>query len=121
MNFNFQHTEERLDDLSLHKGRSGRRAAVTVLKVFVLFLVLAAATGGSIAFGALRGVISNAPDISSIDVSPSGYASKIYDSQGNVMETLVRAGSNREEVHYDQIPKNLVNAFVAIEDSRFYS
>lgn len=121
MNFNFQHTEERLDDLSLHKGRSGRRAAVTVLKVFVLFLVLAAATGGSIAFGALRGVISNAPDISSIDVSPSGYASKIYDSQGNVMETLVRAGSNREEVHYDQIPKNLVNAFVAIEDSRFFT
>lgn len=29
-------------------------------------------------------------------------------------------GSNREEVSFDQLPDDLVNAFIAIEDSRFY-
>ena len=36
------------------------------------------------------------------------------------MQTLVMEGSNREEVSFDQLPDDLVNAFIAIEDSRFY-
>ena len=44
----------------------------------------------------------------------------VYDSAGNVTETLVTAGSNREEASYDELPKNLINAFVAYEDARFW-
>lgn len=55
-----------------------------------------------------------------LHVQPQGYASQIYDADGNLMQTLVMEGSNREEVSFDQLPDDLVNAFIAIEDSRFY-
>ena len=41
-------------------------------------------------------------------------------ARGNVTETLVTAGSNREEASYEELPKNLINAFVSYEDSRFW-
>ena len=56
-----------------------------------------------------------------IDVSPKGLATKVYDAKGNEIETLIASGANRSPVTYDQIPKDLVNAFVAIEDSRFWT
>ena len=37
------------------------------------------------------------------------------------MSTLVTEGSNRERVTYEELPKDLINAFVAIEDERFWS
>lgn len=53
--------------------------------------------------------------------SPIGYATTVYDSAGNLTDTLVTAGSNREEATYDELPQDLINAFVAIEDSRFWT
>ena len=68
----------------------------------------------------VRGAIDAAPSLDILDVQPQGYASQIYDADGNLMQTLVMEGSNREEVSFDQLPDDLVNAFIAIEDSRFY-
>ncbi len=48
---------------------------------------------------------------------PIGYATTVYDRDGNLTDTLVTAGSNREEATYDELPQDLINAFVAIEDS----
>ena len=50
-------------------------------------------------------------------IVPIGYATTVYDSAGNLTDTLVTAGSNREEATYDELPQDLINAFVAIEDS----
>ena len=49
-----------------------------------------------------------------------GFATSVYDADGNLVETLVMAGANRQEATYEELPKNLVNAFVAIEDERFW-
>lgn len=54
-------------------------------------------------------------------IVPIGYATTVYDSTGNLTDTLVTAGSNREEATFDELPKDLINAFVAIEDSRFWT
>ena len=45
----------------------------------------------------------------------------LYDSDGNEIETLVMAGSNRKPVDYSELPEDLINAFVAIEDERFWT
>lgn len=45
----------------------------------------------------------------------------VYDSKGNLTETLVKSGSNRLEATYEELPQCLIDAFVAIEDSRFWS
>ncbi len=69
----------------------------------------------------IRGILDEVPDISGLDVSPQGLETTIYDTDGNVIQTLVSSGANRSLVSYDQIPEDLVNAFVAIEDSRFWT
>ena len=84
-----------------------------------MFLILCFA-GFAIGIGFVRGAIDAAPSLDILDVQPQGYASQIYDADGNLMQTLVMEGSNREEVSFDQLPDDLVNAFIAIEDSRFY-
>lgn len=54
------------------------------------------------------------------DATPTRYSSFIYDSKGNQMAKLIAEDSNRVPVTMDQIPTDLANAFVAIEDERFY-
>lgn len=51
------------------------------------------------------------------DYSPP-EVTKIYSSDNVLLATIGQ--ENREFVKYDKIPKNLINAAVAIEDSRFY-
>lgn len=64
--------------------------------------------------------IGDAPDISEIDATPDGYLSTILDSDGEVMNTLYVSESNRVYVDLVYIPKDLQEAFIAIEDARFY-
>lgn len=64
--------------------------------------------------------ISDAPDISEIDATPDGYLSTILDKDGEVMNTLYISESNRVYVDLEYIPTDLQEAFIAIEDSRFY-
>ncbi len=95
------------------------------IKVIFLMLALVLAIGavwyvGSAVLEVVTDIIDEAPDISSIDATPTGYMSTVYDADGNVTAQLVASGSNRVYVTLDEIPENLQHAFVAIEDERFY-
>lgn len=70
--------------------------------------------------GVLRGLIDSAPSLSDTNLMPSGYATTIYDTDGNVIQTLVGSDANRIYVKIDKIPVCVQHAFVAIEDARFY-
>nr|MCR5602861.1 transglycosylase domain-containing protein [Lachnospiraceae bacterium] len=76
--------------------------------------------GTSAGIGVFNGIRDGAPDISNIDVTPSGFSTFVYDTDGNQIAKLVSTDSNRIPVTWDMIPENLAHAFVAIEDSRFY-
>ncbi|MBQ7679489.1 MAG: transglycosylase domain-containing protein [Butyrivibrio sp.] len=76
--------------------------------------------GGCAGLGIFRGVIDTAPDIKGIDVTPTGFSTFVYDTDGNQIAKLVSTDSNRIPVSWDMIPENLAHAFVAIEDERFY-
>ena len=65
-------------------------------------------------------MIDNAPDVNDIDIMPLGYATFLYDDQGNQIRKLAAPNSNRLPVTLDQIPEDLQHAVVAIEDERFY-
>jgi len=84
-------------------------------------IVLLACLGGSMAYGMVKGILDDAPKITTRDIIPTEEMSFIYDADGNLMDTLIQAGSNRTNVKdYDTIPKNLIDAFVAVEDARFW-
>lgn len=54
------------------------------------------------------------------DMLVFGEASIIYDANGNEVTRLIDANANRENAEYDEMPKQLIDAFVATEDQRFY-
>ena len=70
--------------------------------------------------GMIKGILDSTPPLTSFHFGPTAFATKIVDRNGNLMDTLVKEGSNRESVKFKDIPENLVNAFVAIEDERFW-
>ena len=104
------------DALEYVPGRKGRK----VLRRIGKFLLVCAALV-CCAAGALLGyVICTAPELDMADVAPDGYRSTVLDDQGEKMLDLVGAEANRVYVTLDEIPKELQDAFIAIEDERFY-
>lgn len=99
----------------------GRKVALIIIKLTLVLILSVGIIGACAAFGIFKGIIETSPDISNIDVSPTGFSTFIYDSEGNQTAKLVASDSNRIPVTMDQIPSNLAHAFVAIEDERFYN
>ena len=120
MKFTRHSIENRLYEMKSKRARIWHRLT-GILKTVILFCFVASLfLGASFGYGLFRGVLDSAPDIHKIHVGPTSYATKIYDKKGNLMSTLVTEGSNRERVSYEELPKDLINAFVAIEDERFW-
>ncbi|MGN0484761.1 MAG: transglycosylase domain-containing protein [Lachnospiraceae bacterium] len=106
--------------LSAQGTKVQKKMHVLLLKLFV-FLALCLFVGLFCAgIGVFRGIIDSAPDIDSIDATPTGYLSTVLDTDKKQIAKLVASGSNRIYVTIDEIPLNLQHAFVAIEDARFY-
>ena len=98
----------------------GTKAGVTAFKILLICVVTFIVGSSCVVLGMIKGIIDTAPEISTIDVSPSGYATKVYDNAGGEVQSLVASGSNRVSKNIDEIPLILQHAFVAIEDERFY-
>jgi penicillin-binding protein 1A len=96
-----------------------RVGAIAVRAIFFTVIAICViVVCGSV--GVIRGIIANAPDIDSISISPTGFATFVYDSDGNQMQKLVSSNANRMAVSIDNVPVDLQHAVVAIEDERFY-
>ena len=65
-------------------------------------------------------VIATAPKIDTSKIySILSESSVIYDSNGKQVDS-VYSGENRTNVKYSKMPKNLINAYVALEDKTFW-
>lgn len=93
---------------------------LTYLKIFLVVIFL----GGVITSGAVFSLVykyyKELPDISTLieDYSPS-IPTTVYDRKGRVIDVISR--EKRETAKFREIPQNLKNAFLAIEDKQFYS
>ena len=120
MNYGKRGVRERQKALNATSKKWSRKIGFTFIQIFLIALIGIAIIGASAGIGVFKGVIATAPDIGNIDVTPSGFSTFVYDIEGNQTAKLVSTDSNRIPVTIDMVPKNLQNAFVAIEDSRFY-
>lgn len=120
MIFNNDAIKNELSGLLDTSRQARRHHLIFLLKIALAMFLILCFAGFAVGIGFVRGAIDAAPSLDILSVQPQGYASQIYDADGNLMQTLVMEGSNREEVSFDQLPDDLVNAFIAIEDSRFY-
>lgn len=120
MGYAKQETIKKQKNLVSKAQRNKRKILVNIFKIILVMIVAVVIAGAGAAFGMMKGILDNAPDISTINIVPKGFKSVIYDANGNQEKELSTDGSNREYVYYDEIPENIVNAFVAIEDRRFW-
>ena len=120
MNYGKKSTARKRNFLISRSSMMGKRARVSFIRVLFVSLIALCIGVTCLGIGSFRGVIDNAPDVNDIDIMPLGYATFLYDDQGNQIRKLAAPNSNRLPVTLDQIPEDLQHAVVAIEDERFY-
>lgn len=120
MNYGKKETRQKIRAANSKKKKYVNKVFLSFFKVGFIFCIFITVTGVSAGIGVFKGIIDNAPDFNPDSFAPSGYFSTIYDSEGNETDTLIGSNSNRIEATYDEFPPDLVNAFVAIEDTRFW-
>ena len=120
MNYGRKTTDKRLKQSYSKSKRYANKFILSLGEmIFMLLLTIVVMAAGAGA-GVFMGIIHNTPRINIDSIVPLGFATNVYDSAGNLTDTLIMAGSNREEAVYDELPADLVNAFVSIEDERFW-
>lgn len=106
-----------------HPAVAGLLYALRVLwgavKVVFLVLIIAGFIVGGLGAGLIYGYIVTTPELSASDLQLTKFNTFIYDKEGNVIAELKR-NENRVWIDYVDIPKNLINAFIAVEDKRFW-
>jgi len=120
MNYGKKGVRAKQKELNAKGAKWGRKIAFTCVKVFLVGIIGIGIIGISAGIGAFKGIIASAPDIDVNDVAPVGFSTFVYDCEGNQIDKLVATNSNRVQVTMDKIPQDLADAFVAIEDQRFY-
>ena len=113
INKNLRQLKSRSRKLSTGLSVSGFRL---LLISAIGFIVIAAFAG----VGVFNGLIASAPSLDKVSVVPEGYVTRFFYTDGTVSQTLIGAGGNREYVSLDNVPEYVYNAFVAIEDERFW-
>jgi len=114
------------EDLRIVKDRALRRKAKKLIwkkrwhRIFTLFLCLivaAYAVGGYYAYNYAAKLLESMPELS-VDDLKSDESTRIYDTYGNL---LTEVGTYyRKNITYDQCPEALIDAFLSIEDSRYF-
>ncbi|NLO86263.1 MAG: PBP1A family penicillin-binding protein [Clostridiales bacterium] len=93
---------------------------VNAVRIFAVVIVLCGLALGGAVLGIAKGYMETAPTLDLALLDAQDRTSFLYDSSGNVI-TDYKGTENRVMVNISLMPENLRNAFVAVEDMRFYS
>ena len=86
-----------------------------IFLTFLIFIVILITSVSGYAFA----VIKSAPDLDVNAILEPSETTTLYDDKGNFITNYVTT-SQRYVIDSSEIPKNLKNAYVSIEDERFY-
>ena len=100
--------------------RVSNKIAVYVFRTAIIVLLVGGFALAGTLVGAYMGILENAPELSDIQELSMSFTTIIRDSNGEEFDRLSGA-EDREYATKDMIPKNVKNAFVSIEDERFYN
>ena len=102
------------------KKFSQKHPKLTVfLRILVLLIIIVTVVGAGILVGMIYGGWGDDFEITKEELVIGSSNSIILDKDGNKLAEL-SGDENRKIIKLDQMPKNLKNAYVAIEDERFY-
>ena len=93
---------------------------LNTFRVLIVLAVLAGVAGLGTLAGIAKGYVDTAPELNLVALDTQAQTSFIYDCNNNLI-TEYKGTENRVLVSLDAMPKRLRNAFIAVEDARFYS
>ena len=93
---------------------------VNTVRLLVLVVVLCGLAAAGAVLGIAKGYMETAPTLDLTLLDAQDKTSFFYDTEGNVI-TDYKGTENRIMVNISLMPENLRNAFVAVEDARFYT
>ncbi len=121
MNFGKYARNKKIKQINSKSSKIKNLVSSTFFKLLVFFILVAGIIAFAAGLGTFKAIIDASPSIDHLleKIQPEGYTTIIYDLQGNEVQKLHGADANRIYVEYDQIPKYLGEAYIAIEDERF--
>ncbi len=120
MDYSKKGVRDRQRALNSRAAKWGRKFALTLLYLVLIAALSLGIIGVATGIGMFKGIIATAPSIQISSLVPSGQASIVYDNAGNEIDRFIGSNANRTIVTWEQVPKYLGQAFVALEDERFY-
>lgn len=120
MNYGKKGVRRKQQALHSTSKKWARKIGFAFVQLCLIAIIGIGIIGMSAGIGIFKSVLATAPDIGNIDVTPTGFSTFVYDIEGNQTAKLVSTGSNRIPVTLDMVPQDLRDAFVAVEDNRFY-
>lgn len=120
MNYGKKEIDSKIDKINSSNKKIFNKIKlnVKIFAVIIVFTLILCVVFSVV--GIVRGLTDSAPDINEENIMPDGYPSIIYDANGKKVQKLMGINANREYKKITDIPECVQNAFVAIEDARFY-
>ncbi|MCL5070013.1 MAG: transglycosylase domain-containing protein, partial [Actinobacteria bacterium] len=105
-----------------HKNVKAPRILAVIIAVILLVTFINISFAAAFVYiggTAIASLFKDLPNIKDFSPIENALTSKIFAADGKLIGTL-HGEQNREIVSFEQLPKNLINAVVSIEDERFY-
>ena len=93
---------------------------VNVVRIIAVLVLVAGLAGLGAVIGIVKGYMETAPTLDLAALDDQAQTSFIYDANNNII-TEYKGSENRVMVSIAAMPKYLQEAFVAVEDARFYT
>ena len=119
MDYSKENNKRRKRKAKIKAQRVTNKVAVIAFRAFVTALIVGAFAVAGGLVGAYMGILENAPKLAIADDLDLNYTTVIFDNKGVEFDRL-DSDENREYVTSSQIPQIVKDAFVALEDERFY-
>lgn len=91
----------------------------TSLKLTVLAFIVVGFIGMGLLLGVVKAYVETTPSLDVAQLTISDYTSYLYDMNGNLISSIADV-EYRDWANIEDIPDMLKNAFIAVEDVRFY-
>lgn len=91
---------------------------VTTARLFIIFLIVAGFAGFGTLLGVAKAYVDGTPTLDVRRIEDQNLTSFIYDMNGNLI-TEYKGLEHRIWASLDEIPQDLIDAFIATEDVRF--
>ena len=107
------------NEINTKKTKSENTKIKNFLKMFLIFIIITSLVGIVTISGFVSAIIKTSPPLSIEAVKDLDQASQLFDATGEFMDEVLTS-EKRYVIPLEEMPLNVRNAFISIEDERFY-